>query len=101
MKVEVGNIYSFKLTSGQEMVAKLVNEDDEHYYLKSPLTIGQGAKGMEFLPMMFTGVMLGDVATRKFAVAMIAEPNENTELAYSESVDPTAILTPKKKIILG
>lgn len=101
MKIEKGNIYSFKLTSGQELVAKLVDFDNEYYHIEKPLTIGNGPKGMEFLPVMVTAPLMEDSALRATAIAMVSPPREDVLESYKDSVDPKKILTPHKKIIHG
>jgi len=102
MKVEEGNAYSIKLTSGQEVVARITKIDKEYYHLDKPLTIGQGPKGMEFLPIMFTAELLADSALTKIAVAMISPPRPDVLEAYEQSIDPKSIITPQtKRIITG
>ncbi len=101
MKVEKGNAYAIKLTSGQELVGNVIDIDDEYYYLEKPLTIGQGQKGMEFLPIMFTGIHLSDSPLRKTAVALLSPVRPDVLEAYKDSIDPKQIVTPKKQIITG
>ncbi len=46
MEIKVEEVYAFKMTSGQEIVATIESVDDEYYHLQSPLTLGQGQAGM-------------------------------------------------------
>jgi len=100
-KIEIGIIYSFKLTSGQEIVGKLTEADDEFYYLEKPLTIGNGQHGMTLMPVMMTGEALADSMVYKSSVAMVVPTRADVSEAYLESVDPSAIITPVKQIITG
>lgn len=52
--VSVGEVITLKLTSGEEIVAKLVEETDTYYKLKHPQVIGMGPKGPGLMPYLFT-----------------------------------------------
>ena len=43
--VTAGNVVSLKLTSGEEIVAKLIEETDAYYKLGRPMVIAMGAQG--------------------------------------------------------
>jgi len=103
IKVKQNGIYAFKMTSGQEIVGKIEDLDDDYYYIVAPLTIGQGQKGMEFLPAMFCAEFLADTAMVRTSVAMVSPAREDVVVAYKESVAPqSAIIGGKpKQIITG
>ena len=52
--VSVGEVITLKLTSGEEIVAKLAEETDSHYKLSRPMVIGMGEKGPGLMPYLFT-----------------------------------------------
>ena len=52
--VAVGEVITLKLTSGEELVAKLVQETDTYYKLSHPQVIGHGPKGPGLMPYLFT-----------------------------------------------
>jgi hypothetical protein len=52
--VAVGEVITLKLTSGEELVAKLVEETPAHYKLSHPMVIGHGPKGPGLMPYLFT-----------------------------------------------
>jgi hypothetical protein len=52
--VSVGEVITLKLTSGEEIVAKLVEETDSYYKLSKPMVIGMGQKGPGLMPYLFT-----------------------------------------------
>lgn len=102
MEVKEDKIYAFKMTSGQEIVAKVESIDDEYYHLSSPLTIGQGPKGMEFLPAMFCSNLMEDSAMLKTSVAIVSPARDDIVEVYNESVNPSKIVKPgPKQIITG
>jgi hypothetical protein len=49
-----GDVITLKLTSGEELVAKLVEDTATHYKLKHVQVIGQGPKGPGLMPYLFT-----------------------------------------------
>lgn len=52
--VSVGEVITLKLTSGEELVAKLVEETDTYYKLAKIQVIGMGPKGPGLMPYLFT-----------------------------------------------
>ena len=52
--VTVGEVITLKLTSGEEIVAKLAAETDSHYKLSRPMVIGMGERGPGLMPYLFT-----------------------------------------------
>ena len=52
--VSEGEVITLKLTSGEEIVAKLVEDGTTYYKLKNPQVIGMGPKGPGLMPYLFT-----------------------------------------------
>jgi hypothetical protein len=52
--VTEGEVITLKLTSGEEIVAKLVEDGATYYKLKTPQVIGMGPKGPGLMPYLFT-----------------------------------------------
>lgn len=52
--VTAGEVITLKLTSGEELVAKLVEETDAYYKLSRPMVIGMGQSGPGLMPYLFT-----------------------------------------------
>jgi hypothetical protein len=71
--VAVGEVITFKLTSGEEIVAKLVEETDTHYKLNHPMVIGMGAKGPGLMPYLFTIHPDKDIRLNKNTVTVAEE----------------------------
>jgi hypothetical protein len=49
-----GDVVTLKLTSGEEIVARLDKETDTHYRLTKPMVIAMGPNGPGLLPYLFT-----------------------------------------------
>lgn len=65
-----GEVVTFKLTSGEELVAKLVEDGAAHYKLSRPMVIGMGQQGPGLMPYLFTVHPDKDVKLNKSVVAM-------------------------------
>jgi hypothetical protein len=73
--VAVGEVITLKLTSGEELVAKLVDETDAYYTLSKPMVIGMGQKGPGLMPYLFTVAPDKDIKLSKQTVT-VAEPTD-------------------------
>jgi hypothetical protein len=69
--VIIGEVVTLKLTSGEEIVAKLVDDGPMHYKLSRPMVIGMGAKGPGLMPYLFTVSPDKEVKLSKGTVVVI------------------------------
>lgn len=69
--VTAGEVVTFKLTSGEEIVAKLVEETSEYYKLGRPMVLGQGPQGPGLMPYLFTVHPDKDVKLLKNAITVV------------------------------
>ncbi len=65
-----GEVVTFKLTSGEELVAKLVEDGPVYYKLSRPMVIGMGQQGPGLMPYLFTVHPDKEVKLNKSVVAM-------------------------------
>jgi len=75
--VSVGEVITLKLTSGEEIVAKLVEETATYYKLSRPQVIGMGPQGPGLMPYLFTVHPEKEVKLLKTTVTM-AEATDKT-----------------------
>jgi len=68
--VSEGEVITIKLTSGEEIVAKLVEDGSAYYKLSRPMVIGMGAQGPGLMPYLFTVHPDKEVKLNKNVVAM-------------------------------
>jgi len=73
--VTQGEVITLKLTSGEELVAKLVEDGPVYYKLSRPMVIGMGPKGPGLMPYLFTVSPDTDVKLNKGTVTL-AEPTD-------------------------
>jgi hypothetical protein len=69
--VATGEVITLKLTSGEELVAKLIEETGAHYKLSHPQVIGHGPKGPGLMPYLFTVNPDKEVKLLKTAVTVV------------------------------
>ena len=53
-KISAGDVVSFKISSGEELVAKIASITTTDYILNRPLALGMSPKGPIFTPYMVT-----------------------------------------------
>ena len=99
MNLEKNTIYSFKLNSGEEMVAKVVNIDGETVEITEPVSIAPNQKGIGMIPSMFTTDMEGKFRLNTNSIAVVGDTNEQIKVKYIEAT--TGLTVPEKKIVLG
>lgn len=99
MTLEIGKIYTFKLNSGEELVAKVVEAEGTHLSVDNPVSIAPGPKGMGLVPSLFTANQDFSVTININSISMYTETDESIRVKYIEAT--TGIQVPDKKIILG
>ena len=80
--VSVGEVITLKLTSGEELVAKLTEETATYYKLSKPMVIGMGAKGPGLMPYLFTVSPDKDIQLNKSTVTVIAVSDKEFSNQY-------------------
>lgn len=100
MTLEVGKIYTFKLNSGEEVIAKYSAETSgDHIKVSDPVSVAPGPKGMGLVPSMFTANPDQSVIINTNNIAMYCETDEAVQVKYIQAT--TGITIPEKKVILG
>jgi hypothetical protein len=69
--VSEGEVITLKLTSGEEIVAKLIENGPMHYKVSHPQVIGMGPKGPGLMPYLFTVSPDKEVKLNKTTVVVI------------------------------
>jgi len=68
----VGEVVTLKLTSGEELIGKLVEETDAHYKLSRPMVIAMGQQGPGLMPYLITVSPDKDIKLSKGTVTVVA-----------------------------
>lgn len=100
MEINKGQIYTFKLNSGEELVAKVNDVLDTYYLITEPVSIGPSPQGgLGLVPSMFTYNNRENVRLNTSSLALVAETDDNVKTKYIEAT--TGLQVPGKKVLLG
>ena len=83
--VSAGEVVTLKLTSGEELVARLNEETATHYKLSKPMVIAMGAKGPGLMPYLFTVHPNKSVNLHKSTVTVFEETDKQFAEQYLQS----------------
>jgi hypothetical protein len=94
-----GQVYTFKMNSGEELVAKVKTDSDSFIELEEPVSIAPGPQGMGLVPSLFTSEPKATVRLNTNSVALVGPTDDNVKMKYLEAT--TGIKVPEKKLVLG
>ena len=91
--------YTFKVSSGEEFIAKIIETSPTYLKIDTPVSIAGGNKGLQLIPSMFTADPDSSVMLNTSCVVMCTLTEDSIRMKYVEAT--TGIQVPDKKIILG
>ena len=94
MSIELNKVYTLSLTNANEIVCKIIAEDDTSFTVSQPLSAVPTEKGLQLIYTVFTGNPKENAAINKSAVAMICQTREEVGDHYLEA---TTGLKPVRK----
>ena len=97
--MEIGKVYTFKLNSGEEMIAKVIDAGEGYAMLQDPVSVAPGPQGMGLVPSMFTADPDKNPRLNMSCVAIHSLTDENVRMKYIEAT--TGIKVTEKKILVG
>ena len=97
--MEQGKTYTYKLNSGEELIAKVVEITRDNIIISDPVSIAPAQGGMQMIPSLFTSEPGSPVTLNINSVAMFSETEDGIKMKYIEAT--TGIKIPEKKLILG
>lgn len=98
-KFQDGRVYTFKLNSGEELIAKVVAQDGTTVTIEHPVSVAPGPQGMGLVPSMFTADPDENPTLNINSVGLYAPTDDAVRMKYLEAT--TGIKVPDKKIIMG
>ena len=99
MDITVGEVYTLKLNSGEEVVAKVTATSETDVTLHDPLSVAPGPQGVGLIPSLFTADPKAMTKLNKSSIAIYALSDHSIKAKYIEAT--TGIVMPDKKIIMG
>ena len=91
---KVNDIITVSLISGQEVLGKLVSEDDNVVVIQRPLTVAFGPQGAAFQPFTVTGDSEGKVSFSAAKIVATLKTNKETTEAYRAAT--SGLVVPEK-----
>lgn len=99
MKFEINQVYTLKLNSGEELIARVTSADVDLVTISEPVSVAPGPQGMGLVPSLFTADPRETVQLNTASIALVARTDESVRMKYLEAT--TGIKVPEKKLILG
>ena len=97
--IEPNKVYTFKLNSGEELIAKVIQAGGDFIIIEEPVSIAPTQQGMQMIPSVFTANPKAEFKLNTSSVAIYAETDDSVRMKYLEAT--TGIKVPDKKIVLG
>lgn len=88
---KVGDTVSFKLTSGEEIIARLDAEDDKAYALHKPLVMIVQQQGMGLAPFMFSVNPDAKFNLQAASVSCVAKTEQEIAAQYTQQTTGIAV----------
>ena len=90
-KYKVDQVVTFKLTNGDEIVAKIVEEKDTAFIISKPCTVLPSAQGMALLQSLYTSDLNNSLELDRQHVifhASTVEQVQNHYIATTTGIEP-------------
>jgi hypothetical protein len=84
--VTVGEIITLKLTSGEEVLGKLVEETNDYFKLNKPRVLTAGAQGIGMAPYLFTVDPDKDIKLLRSNVTVVEATMKEYADSYTQGV---------------
>jgi hypothetical protein len=99
MTPKTDTIYTFKITTGEEIVAKLIEITDSHMILQNPILTVLSPQGLQMMPALFSANPDKMVRLNIHSCAMIADTRDDVRNSWIQAT--TGIAPVSKQIITG
>jgi hypothetical protein len=99
MKMETNNIYTFKLNTGEELIARVVEINPDHMIIEHPILTVISQQGLQMMPGLFSADLSENVRLNNASWAMIAETRQDVRDSWIQAT--TGIAPVRKQIITG
>ena len=97
-KYDKDDTITFKLTNGDEIVAKIVEDNDQAFVVSKPCTVMPSQQGIGLIQSLFTSELNKNISIDKRHVMMSAPTLKDVEAHYVKTTTGIDV-PPKGKII--
>ncbi len=99
MKPEINTVHTFKLLTGEEFVAKILEINPDHMIIEHPILTVISPQGLQMMPALFSANQDKTVRLNNSSWAMIAETRDDVRDSWTQAT--TGITPVRKSIITG
>ena len=99
MNLKTNTVYTFKLNTGEELVAKLTAINADHLVVQHPILTVLSPQGLQMMPGLFSANMEHEIRLNNSSWAMIAETRDDVRDSWIQAT--TGIAPVRKQIITG
>jgi len=89
--ISSGDVVTIKLTSGEELVAKLIDENPTHITIAKPLVLTMGQHGIGMVPYLFTVESDKYITMNRSTITVLETTEESSAKQYIKAT--TGIVT--------
>jgi len=89
--IAVGEVVTIKTTAGEEIVAKLVDENPMSVTVNKPLALTAGQKGIALVPFLFTVEMDTNVSISRSTIMVLAPTAKDASDQYIQNTTGIAL----------
>lgn len=93
ISLEKNNVYTFKFITGEEIVAKVIEDEDSLVTINSPIQTVVSQQGLQMVPSLFSANQDKNVTINKSSICMIATPRDDVSSSYVEATTGIALGT--------
>lgn len=99
MNLELDTIYTFKLNTGEELVAKLTKIEPDYLEIDHPILTVISQQGLQMMPGLFSANLDKTMRLNNASWALIAETRDDVRDSWIQAT--TGITPVRKQIITG
>ena len=99
MNLNTDEIYTFKLITGEELVARVQEINPDHMIIQHPILTVLSPQGLQMMPALFSSNQDKNVRLNNSSWAMIAETRDDVRDSWIQAT--TGIAPVRKSIITG
>jgi hypothetical protein len=99
MNLKTDEIYTFKLITGEELVARVQEINPDHMIIAHPILTVLSPQGLQMMPALFSSNQDRNVRLNNSSWAMIADTRDDVRDSWIQAT--TGIAPVRKSIITG
>ena len=99
MTFQVNEVYSIKISNGDELVAKVTAINADSIEVSHPLTVLPGREGIQLVPSLFTSDLDSFITINMSNVSMYTKASQKVCDSYLEST--TGIKPVRSSLLMG